>query len=435
MPLMAILLLMFSCIKSDDDETVGNPSCVITSFSVGDIKSDYSSKTINGKDTTYSRTVSGKNIHFNIDQVNGTITTVDSVAYWVNLTRVVPTINGVGTAYYRKKGASGDFVYLRSGNDSIDFSSGIELKVISSDGNYSRTYDVNILKSQYETEALNWEKISANNSIQGNIRTVANNGKLFVFAEKDGKTTVTTGTPRNNDVEWDTSLDTSMAIDYRSVTVFNGLFYALDENQQLCVSEDAAEWTPTAFKTIDRLLAADKTRLYAFDGFAVVSTVDGLNWEELIVSDITALPQMPVSFEAYTLSTNSTLQNVVMTGCNTAGTSTPVWFKLSSESPESDQRWTYINISDDNPYALPLFDYVQMVRYDGVLIAAGKGQGAGNYSHLYVSPDNGITWHVDDTTYGIVSDINGSDLNITMTVCGDFIYLIQSGGNVWRGVK
>lgn len=436
LPLAAITFLMFSCIDSDeDDDATGNPSCVITSFSVGDIKSDYTTKTISGKDTTYVRTISGTNIHFNIDQVNGRITTVDSLAYWVSLTRVVPTVNGVGTAYYRKAGTSDEFVYFRSGTDSIDFTGGIELRVVSSDGNYARNYLVNILKSRYETEALNWEQFSSNAAIQGSHRTLCNAGRLYVFAEQEGTSMLTVGTPGDNDVEWGSTTATNTHIDYRSVTLFNGAFYAIDENHQLCVSEDGADWSGTTSTVIDRLLAADNMKLYAFDGTSVISTSDGQNWEAETAADINALPEMPVAYAAYALSTNSNLQNVVMTGCNNTLSSTPVWFKLSAYSEESDQNWTYINITDDNPYALPFFDYVQMVRYDGVLLAAGKGGSDDNYAHLYMSPDNGVTWHVDDTTYGMVPDIAGSAQPISMTVCGDFIYLIQDGGTVWRGVK
>lgn len=435
LPVAAIAFLMFSCIESDEDDNTGIPSCVITSFAVGDIKSDYATKTINGKDTTYARTISGKNIHFNIDQVNGRITTVDSLAYWVNLKKVVPTINGIGTAYYRKAGTTDDYVFLRSGSDSIDFTSGIELKVVSSDGNYSRDYIVNILKSRYETEALNWEQLKANSDIQGAHRTLSANGKLYVFAEDAGNSMLTVGTPNDNDVEWGSTTTTNRFVDYKSVTVFNGSFYAIDQNHQLCFSEDGADWSVTSSTVIDRLLAADKTKLYAFDGTSVISTADGTSWEEETAADINNLPQMPVSYAAYALSTNSNLQNVVMTGCNSTLSSTPVWFKLSASSNESDQNWAYINITDDNPYALPVFDYVQMVRYDGVLLAAGKGSADGNYAHIYMSPDNGVTWHVDDNTYRMISGIAGSELPISMTVCGDYIYLIQAGGAVWRGVK
>ncbi len=434
LPLMAITFLMFSCISSDDDEVTGNPTCVITSFSVGDIKSDYTAKTLSGNDTTYSRSISGKNIYFNIDQLKGTISNVDSLAYWVNITRVVPTIAATGTVYYRAKGSSDDYVYLRSGTDSIDFSNGIELRVVSTDGSYSKFYTVSINKSEYETEALNWQTVSSNLTFEGNHRTLAYNGKLYLFAENGGTPVLMVGTPVASKVEWTAATALSRFVDYRSVTLFNGRFYALDAESRLCVSADGADWDQTETATFDRLLTSDAQRLYAYDGTSIVSTTDGANWTEESTADVDALPQMPVSGAAYALKTNSNLQNVVMMGSNTTLATTPVWFKLSASSDESDQQWSYINISDDNTYPMPLFQHVQMVRYDNVLLAFGQGGEETSCANLYVSADNGITWHTD-AAYTLTSDVRASEQPLTMAVCEESIYLIQSGGKMWRGIK
>ena len=435
LPLMAFSFLIFSCISSDDDEVTGSPTCVITSFSVGDIKSDYAAKTINGKDTTYTRTVSGKNIYFNIDQLNGIISNVDSLAYWVNIMRVVPTFSATGTVYFRQKGSNYNFEILRSGKDSLDFRTGVELRVVSTDGKYFKNYTVYINKSDYETEALNWEPVTSNLSFNGNHRTLSLNGNIYLFAENEGTPAVMVGTPNAANVEWTEEATLSKFIDYRSVTIYNGMFYVIDGNGLLCSSYDGAQWNQIGSEPLDRLLTADALRLYASDGTYILSTTDGLTWEKEGTADINALPQMPVAGTAYSLKTNSSLQNVVMMGANSTMTTTPVWFKLSAESDESDQQWTYINISDDNQYAMPLFNRVQMVRYDEVLLAFGQDGEETSCAHLYVSADNGVTWHVYDDEYNITSDVKGSELPLTMTVCGENIYLIQSGGKMWRGIK
>lgn len=436
LPLMVVFLMMFSCIKSDDDNNTGSPTCVITSFSVGDITSDYTSKTVNGADTTYSRTVSGSSIYFNIDQINGVISNVDSLAYWINITKVVPTVVASGTVYYRQKGSGDEFAYLRSGSDSIDFSKGIELMVVSTDGNYSRNYTVSIDKSEYETEKLNWEKVSGSLTLNGEHRTLANNGKLYVFSANDGFPTVTIGTVTGATVDWTSPQYVSAPIYFPSVTLFHGLFYALDDALQLCVSDDGVNWTTTgSTTTIWKLLTADALRLYAYDGENLVSTSDGENWDVETATQLDALPEEPVSGVAYSLSTNKNLQNVVMLGPNSSVGATPVWYKVSATTEESDQNWHYINISDDNSYALPQFDYVQMVRYDGVLLVMGKGSDVTNYANFYVSADNGVTWHIYDDEYSMVAELEGTALPVSMAVCGEGVFLIQSGGNVWRGVK
>ena len=77
--------LATSCLK--EEETVSSPECAITAFTVGDIKTAMTIQTADGSDSTVTRVLSGSSIHFNIDQLNGTIYSVDSLPRWVNQAR------------------------------------------------------------------------------------------------------------------------------------------------------------------------------------------------------------------------------------------------------------------------------------------------------------------------------------------------------------
>lgn len=435
LPLTAFALFLFSCIKSEDDEVTGTSTCVITGFSVGDIKSNYTTKTVSGRDTTFSRTVSGKSIFFNIDQVNNKITTVDSLANWVNISRVVPTVIGIGTVAYREKGSGNDFYYLRSGSDSINFTNGVELRVSSSDGKYTRYYDVTIKKSQYEIERISWHPVSGNLSLTGAHRTLSSSGKIYVFADNEGTPTVTVGSVSGNDISWTTPELLSIPVNIQSVTCFDGLFFGLGNDGTVCSSSDGVLWVSAGGTKLERLLMSDSFRLYGFDGTTLLSTSDGETWEIENAVDLESLPQMPVSGVSYALNTNERLENVVMTGVNPFLNYTPVWFKVSSQSFDSDQDWHFINISGDNPYALPPFSSVQMVRLGDVLLAFGSGGVETAYSNLYVSADNGITWHLQPDNYTMPEAVKGSTQPLTMTVCSNCLYVVQSGGKVWKGVK
>ena len=413
----------------------GTSTCVITGFSVGDIKSNYTTKTVSGRDTTFSRTVSGKSIFFNIDQVNNKITTVDSLANWVNISRVVPTVIGIGTVAYREKGSGNDFYYLRSGSDSINFTNGVELRVSSSDGKYTRYYDVTIKKSQYEIERISWHPVSGNLSLTGAHRTLSSSGKIYVFADNEGTPTVTVGSVSGNDISWTTPELLSMPVNIQSVTCFDGLFFGLGNDGTVCSSSDGVLWVSAGGTKLERLLMSDSFRLYGFDGTTLLSTSDGETWEIENAVDLESLPQMPVSGVSYALNTNERLENVVMTGVNPFLNYTPVWFKVSSQSFDSDQDWHFINISGDNPYALPPFSSVQMVRLGDVLLAFGSGGVETAYSNLYVSADNGITWHLQPDNYTMPEAVKGSTQPLTMTVCSNCLYVVQSGGKVWKGVK
>ena len=107
--LFVVALSLVSCLK-DDDTTSDVPTCAITSFSIGDLTSYVTVKKSNGSDTVYTRTIGGSNIYFNIDQVNNRIFTVDSIAPWANLKRVLTTATSTGTIYFKQ---ATDSLYYR----------------------------------------------------------------------------------------------------------------------------------------------------------------------------------------------------------------------------------------------------------------------------------------------------------------------------------
>lgn len=434
--LLTFPLLLSSCISSDE-ENEGTPICMISSFSVGDITSSYST-TVNGKDTTYNRTISGESIYFNIDQLKGEITSVDSLPFWANITRVCPTVTAIGSVYFRQGNDESNYFRLISGSDSLDFSQPVYLRVVSSDGKYSKRYKVQLNKSIYETDSLSWLEVNSNLSLSGAHRTLNRDGILYVFADNNGNPTLTTASGTGTTLSWNTPVALSAAIDYRSVTLFNGAFFALDAEGGLYESADGVVWNAISGKTFDRLLSADAGHLYAYDGTNLVETADGSSWSVSEAADLSLLPEMPVSYAAYAFKTNTSLQNVVMVGSNTQSAYSVAWFKVSSSSDESDQPWTYINISADNPYGLPSMEDVQMARFKGRLMAIGKledGTSSSSYAHVFVSEDNGVTWHVPESGYKMVDDLKGSTLPLTMTACDDNLWLIQSGGKCWRGIK
>ena len=90
-----------SCIGEEELETA--PECAIISFSVGKITSyvitQQYDKDGNTTDVVTTKTISGEDIPFNIDQVNGRIYTVDSLPNWVDLTKVIPNFICQGNVY------------------------------------------------------------------------------------------------------------------------------------------------------------------------------------------------------------------------------------------------------------------------------------------------------------------------------------------------
>ena len=435
-----------SCLKEDKVET--SPLCAIQTFTIGDFTSPYPGKTAAGKDTTYTRTISGSSVYFNIDQVNNVISSVDSLAYWADISRLVPTISFTGGAVYCREKGSGQYSYFTSGSDSIDFNKQMEFMVVATDGMSTKTYTARIDKAKASTDSLFWtEQAESTLQLTGEHKTVALGRRIYVFADNGGQTTVTTALadgPKQA-LEWtapQTLGATGAAVVYSSVVPFKGSLYALDTDGHLCKATDTAAasgWTQVSDKTFDRLLTADSTRLYAYDGTEILAT-DGLGeWNTAGTADTDSLPASCISTACYNAKTNSQIQNVVMLGLPQAGGQhAQAWFKISSADDEIDQPWTYINISADNSYAMPSLDHLCMVRIDQALYAFGGrdlNESTAPAGRMYRSDDNGVTWHRQDTKTVLPDSFveQAADHAFTAVAVEGRIWLIQEGGRVWCG--
>ena len=136
--LTATVLMMASCLKTEDKVTY--PQCAITSFSVGTITTTFHTTTKDGlNDSTYTRVIDGKSIYFNIDQVKGTIESVDSIISWADISRVVTTVTYNGYIFCKQRGWD-DYYNFVSGTDSVDYTKDVEFLVVSTDGANSKTY-------------------------------------------------------------------------------------------------------------------------------------------------------------------------------------------------------------------------------------------------------------------------------------------------------
>ena len=116
---VAVALTVVSCLK--DKEVVTYPQCAITSFTVGNITTYFTTKTSDGLyDSIYSRVIDGSSIGFNIDQLKGEIESVDSIIGWADISRVVPTITYSGLIFCKQRGWD-NYYSFTSGVDSVDF--------------------------------------------------------------------------------------------------------------------------------------------------------------------------------------------------------------------------------------------------------------------------------------------------------------------------
>ncbi|MBO4214940.1 MAG: hypothetical protein J5888_01230 [Bacteroidaceae bacterium] len=431
--LMMTVLILASCMGSDD--IVTTPECAITGFSVNSITCDVKTKKYdqygNATDTLVSRTMYGSQIFFNIDQLNGHIHTVDSLPNWVDLTKVVPTVSAQGDVYYKTDDDDVLYYPLSSGSTIIDFNKTVEFLCASTDGLSKRIYKVDIYKHVGNTDTLEWKSTTSNLSITGANKAFHVDGKVFVFAQNKSKKAVVTAATDEDAATWSTPV--VIPVDESSIVLFKNNFYGLGNDGHIYRStpEQISTWEKASDQVAERLLAADAYYLYAFNGISIISTPDLESWTEEETNDAEMLPETSIHSLTYPSGTNQNLQVAVMAGVSSQNTNNAVtWCKTSTLEESTNQPWAYIQVTGDNAYGMPHFDYPSVTYYNGALYAIGVEENA--YAALYRSDDNGITWHQQEK-YPTPADLKPANGVASIVAVNQQIWIIQENGKVWQG--
>ena len=425
------VLVFVSCIK--DDEVENSPTCVITSIAVNDITTYLTTKASDGTDSLYTRTISGSNIKFNIDQVNGRIYSIDSLPSWTNLKRVVASFSYVGELYAMWS-ADSTYYPISNGKDSLDLSTPLDLLVVATDGISSKHYTAVIYRYTANADSLLWSEPTYFDFLPtSSPKLITANNRHYLFADQDGKPSVS-----YCDVEGSAWLSypelttTATHLDCQSIQYFNDKFYALDTDGTIYASTDGVTWDAASTRTVQKLLAADRFYLYAFDGSQIIATTDLNTWTANGSRHIDMLPEQFITSAAYDTRTNSDLQVDVMAGVTSQhAENAVVWYKIAAKEQASNQQWDYITVSSENQYPLPALDNLVIFHYNDALYALG-----GDNKTFYKSEDNGITWK-QVTEYQFPPAALKANKPVSITVSDDYIIMIQAGNGgtatMWKG--
>lgn len=437
---LILVALVASCIKAE--EVVTTPECGIYSFSVASITCPVPVKTANGKDSTVNRSLSSSEMRFNIDQLNGIITTVDSMPNWIALKSVTPSFSAYGTVYAKIEG-SDQFRILTSGSDTINMTKPIKLISVASDGISTKEYTVSFKVCKDDIDTLSWKKTDDSNlSIGQEKKILCNGGNIYAFSYADnGNAQVTTTPTSGNGSVWTPQAQITGAegIDIYSILIFKGDFYAIANDGKIYKSiaaEGGKTWTKACDESFVRLMAADGLNIYAFDGNEMKSSNDLATWTSCGNTDIDQLPEMCINTFSYESKTNHAIQIAMMTGISTkAKDHTVAWYKVTANDDEINQDWMYIQKSKANPYNMPAFDTMSVAYHKDQLIAIGTmmKDGAPTYKYIYFSADNGITWIPQTSKYMLPAELDAANGAACMVSDGDKLWLIQNGSNIWRG--
>ena len=432
--LFIAMLLMASCMKSNDGTSTLYKDTAITSFTLGTLNRYLHTTSSTGADSVYKVAVTGSNYKFSIDQATHRIFNEDSLPKGTDVKHVVCSISSLnnGVVYYQS--LISDTLYYYSSTDSIDFSSPRLFRVFSSDGTDYEDYTVQVNVHQEEGNLFIWTLHEESEEMADleKIKAVMVNEDLYVYGSKEGKTL---GYMTTDGDAWTALAEIDDEDAYRQMLVFENRLYTI-ANGALMQSDDGKEWTVVNdVLDVTQLVAASYTELYGLtaDGTMLISEDEGKSWkEDKLDMDKSWLPTQEVAYVCYPAKMTYYADYLLIAGIS-AGVETiaSVWRKIVEYDLQGDEKWVYMDRTDKNRYALPQLENLVMIKYDDGILAWGIQDDA--YSPIYQSRDNGIVWKNNSYYKLPVSFVSDGVGYFGATTDGKEIWLIGTNGQVWQG--
>ncbi len=473
--LLAGVFMLASCLSDDTNESsitlYGDAE--LTSFSIGTLNRYYlynngdTIKTVAEK-TDSTTTVDCSKYKMSIDQLlfvkdeqgNATrmhpVENVDSLPAGTDVRSVVCTASTKNSGILtlkrlKKKDTDKDTLDYYNG-DSVDFTKPREFRVYSTDGSYSRSYQVKLNVHKQLPDSFVWHKQSIENivsamggTIHGARLTELNiNGEpTIVLALSDGYATYLCTKSIEDDAKpWRVlSSNPNMVFDgnaYKNVVSFGGYVYLLN-GKTLFRAADGENWEhviPTGFDGAKQLAGATAGKIYAIADGGLIASADGVNWHaEQLDSEASLLPAEDINICTMPNRTNQEVERVIMVG-NGNGSDATIWGKI--EDPTDDSyKWTLYE--GDDKYKLQNIDGLSVMRYDGKLYAIGgsgqNGSSAAPYAKLYCSIDQGLTWlesKLFTLPAGLPKDANADCIYMTADSQNHVWIVSATTGEVWK---
>lgn len=445
--------LLASCL-SDDNGTdfVYYDDTAITSFSLGTLNQYLHTLSSEGKDSVYKVEVTGSEYNFYIDQLKREIYNPDSLPVGTDAAHVICNVGSKNSGTVVIKNVDSDTLAYYSSSDSVDFTQPREFRVYSIGGMYYRAYKVSVNVHKEDPDSFRWNALPAESrfTAMSGMKAVTLNGKIMLFGSNGGSTSAYSA-DINGGGAW-SALDMNTTLDaeaYKSITVKDDMLYTLSGGS-VVASADGRTWNSVAqvagAEAPVQLIGAGSRKMYAMnaDGKPVSSADNGITWNvDNIGGDASKMPAYSAGLASFTLATDKNSERIIIAGnpaddAFTADSVAMVWSKIEEYAPGSVQH-AWMECNEENNYQLPRLTNLKMTRYGDVLIAVGGSplgtSTAKAFEKIYVSEDNGLTWHTDDSYVLPEGFTNGQSNTFAIAVDSDKCLWIICGGNgqVWRG--
>ena len=415
----------------------------ITSFTIGTVKQEVHTLSSKGLDSMYVQDVDGSRVVFYIDQANKVIFNPDSLPMGVRVSRILCTIGTKNGGVVMLKSLTSDSLSVFAGADSVDFSAPREIVVYSNSGNASRRYTVQVNVHKQPSDAMSWNSGVINvpelAALKG-MKGVACGGNVYLFGT-DGTAAKLYKASESNARKW-AEVTPATALDkdvYTQIAVLDGTMYAYSGGKLLS-SKDGMAWQTVSAEPMKKLLGASKVRLYALteDGKIKSSSDQGVTWTaDALDTSAALLPTDNVNFACLPMLTDPNAYRLVLAGTSADGTR--VWGKIEENDRYAEpQPWSYYDLMDGNAGSLPNLSGLQMIAYDGALLAFG-GAGmsptvAQPFANFWQSNDGGLSWKAAKAIVKPAGFDDKAGAFAMLCDANNYIWLACGGtAQVWHG--
>ena len=434
--LLTAMLLLTSCLKSDDDNnSTLSSDAAITSFSLGTLNRYIHTTSSTGADSIYKTTVAGSDYKFSIDQINHRIFNADSLPIGTDVEHVLCSVSALNNGVILLKSEISDTLFYFSSTDSLNFTNPRELHVLASDGSAEQIYTINVNVHQEEGEKFVWSQHTQSEEIAAleGMKAVFLGESLYVFGVKSGKTL---GYVTTDGESWTSLAEINDAEAYLNMLVYDGAIYMI-ANGSLQKTQDGKTWEIVKSDVaVKQLVANSYTELYALstDNKMMVSSDEGQTWEEdELDEDASWLPTEETAYACVPLRMTDYSDYILLVGTSPAISDiSSVWRKIVEYDLQGlEDKWVYMERTDNNLLALPQLHHLQLMAYDDGVLAFGVKDGA--FSSIYQTRDNGINWK-KNSKYQLPGKFNGNADSYAAATDGKEIWLISGGtGEIWQG--
>lgn len=446
--MLSAMLILSSCLKDNDDNTVSYPSdAAIIAFSLDNLKRYQTTKAKNGSDSTYVTSVAGSGYKFYIDQINRQIYNPDSLPYGTDAKHVICSITSKNSGVITIKSLISDTLFYYNSSDSIDFSVPRTINVNSLDGSNRVSYTVTVNVHKEMPDSFLWHRTGSMEAFAQSkaMKAFPLNGRIYVFTGYEAEGAIYSCEESDNP-EWQLELwniNTPVPENIcENVAASDDKLY-VNLSGDIYRSSDGSQWEQCGEMCPGRLFAATGTSLFALLPNGIARSDDeGTTWTTDLTDEYaTLLPTAEIACCQIPSKVNDLVRNIILIGNRNASlypydTRAYVWNKVC-DPDDVDDPWMYVS-SDDTPYLqLPRLSSLSVIALGGSLIAAG-GVGIGacdnaGFERFYQSDDGGIQWFNSEKYKLPANFASGNSFamaadshNRLWLICGD-------NGTVWRG--